>query len=172
MAYNDYGAFVYENEKRRNDKEDVPVWGVDVELEVGNGARIFANILKNRENGATEWWQNCQHGVMGDGDVRVACYKQGFPSVYYMESCEVKELTTEEIIGLCGEKCIDYVEEYGGEKYFGYDYDVHFEFMGREMCFVGNSFGNKPGYYASMKEPDGTEWTCEYDYGYGAGFYE
>lgn len=170
MAYSDYGAFVYKNGKRRNDKEDVPVWGADVELEVGSGARIFANLMKNRGKGSFEWWEHCHHGVIGDGEVRVGCYKQGFPCVYYLENGEVKSLEDEVIIALCGDECLEYVEEYDGKRYFSYDYNVKFEFMGRKFSFEGGSFSGKPGYFASMTEPDGTEWLCEYDYWYGAGF--
>lgn len=35
-----------------------------------------------------------------------------------------------------------------------------FKFMNRNHCI------------AIMVEPDGTKWTCEYDYGFGAGFDE
>src|SRR5262245_35779302 len=79
MAYSDYGAFVYRDGERRRDKEDVGVYDTD-EGALPSGARIFANIIKNRERGTSEWWQHSQHGVMGDGPVRVACYKQGLPS--------------------------------------------------------------------------------------------
>lgn len=59
MAYSDYGAFVYCNGERRKDKEDSPLFSVH----------------------KTDWTGLC-HGCMGDGDIRVMCYKQGLPSIY------------------------------------------------------------------------------------------
>lgn len=171
MAYSDYGAFVYKDGKRRGDKEDVPVFGADEELEVGAGARVCVNILKNRDSGNGEWWSYFQHGVMGDGDVRVSCYKQGFPSVWYIDDGgEVKELSTDEIIELCGPECMGYVEEYDGNRCFGYTYDVDFEFKGCRMRFRSDEFGRTPKYSAEMVDSDGSEWECSYDYWYGAGF--
>lgn len=40
MAYNDYGAFVYLNGKRRTDKEDVGVYDVD-EAYLPSGLRVY-----------------------------------------------------------------------------------------------------------------------------------
>lgn len=45
MAYNDYGAFVYLNGKRRTDKEDVGVYDTD-EASLPSGLRVFTNQLK------------------------------------------------------------------------------------------------------------------------------
>src|SRR5690348_9400504 len=78
MAYSDYGAFTYRNGERRRDKEDVGVYDTD-EGDLPSVARIWANLIKNGDRGTAEWWQHSQHGVMGDGPVRVACYKQGLP---------------------------------------------------------------------------------------------
>lgn len=80
MAYNDYGAFVTMNGKRREDKEDVGVFDSE-EAGLPSGARIYANILKSAD-GPREWWQHSHHGVMGDGSVRCACYKGGLPEVW------------------------------------------------------------------------------------------
>ena len=82
MAYSDYGAFVYLNGERRTDKEDVGVYDTD-EASLPTGLRVFANIMKR--DGGGEWFESSHHGVMGDGSVRVGCYKQGWPEVYEWE---------------------------------------------------------------------------------------
>ena len=80
MAYSDYGAFVFRDGERRRDKEDVGVFDTD-EANLPSGARIYANLLKNMDAGTTDdWWRHSQHGVMGDGDVRVACYQYFSPT--------------------------------------------------------------------------------------------
>lgn len=170
MAYSDYGSFVHKDGVRRTDKEDVPVFGADVELEVGSGARVFVNLIKNMDRDGFEWWEVCQHGVMGDGDVRVACYKQDIPSVWYVENGEVKQLSYDEMVGLCEEAYPECIEECDGHRYFKDDYEVEFEFMGRKIHFFGECCGSKPRYTAEMVDVDGSKWECEYDYLYGAGF--
>lgn len=82
MAYNDYGAFVYLNGERRTDKEDVGVYDTD-EASLLSGLRVYANIMKHPDG--FEWFEFSHHGVMGDGNVRVGCYKQGWPEVYKWE---------------------------------------------------------------------------------------
>lgn len=170
MAYSDYGAFVWKNGVRQEDKEDVPVWDADVELSYPQVMRIFANAVKNYKSGNDEWWQHCQHGVLGDGDIRVSCYKQGFPCVWKRtENCEIVQIPMEDIIELCGSSC-EGVVEYDGKKYFGYDYNASFSIDGYTFDFSGDSCDTAPGYRATMIEPDGTVWKCSYDYEFGAGF--
>ena len=60
MAYNDYGAFVYFNGKRRTDKEDVGVYDTD-EASMPSGLRVFANILKL--DGGGKWLEFGQDSV-------------------------------------------------------------------------------------------------------------
>ena len=78
MAYSDYGSFVYINGERRTDKEDVGVYDTD-EASLPSGLRVYANIMKH--SGGCEWFEFSHHGVMGDGSVRVGCYKQYWPEV-------------------------------------------------------------------------------------------
>lgn len=85
MAYSDYGAFAYLNGERRTDKEDVGVYDTD-EASLPPGLRVYANILK-RPDGC-ERFEQSHHGVMGDGSVRVGCYRQGWPEVYEWEEDE------------------------------------------------------------------------------------
>lgn len=123
MAYSDYGAFVWCNGKRREDKEDVATF-------------------------ATDEINHIHHGILGDGDIRVMCHKQGLPAIY--------EATPDGIIKV----------EYTDEDTDCYEYgEIHFEYKGYKFLFKSG----KP-YYAQMIEPDGTEWKCKYDYWYGAGF--
>ena len=155
MAYSDYGAFVWCNGKRREDKEDVATFATDEETfgtsseNVPSGARIWVSLLKRQEDGIKDDWINhIHHGILGDGDIRVMCHKQGLPTIY--------EATPDGIIKV----------EYTDEDTDCYEYgEIHFEYKGYKFMFKSG----KP-YYAQMIEPDGTEWKCKYDYWYGAGF--
>ena len=155
MAYSDYGAFVFCNGKRRRDKEDVATFSSDEETfgtssnNIPSGARIWVSLIKQKENGQNvDWVNHIHHGIMGDGNIRVMCHKQGLPTIYEATEDEIKE------IKYC-EDDIDY-----------YDYSpITFEYKGYSFVFSSGS-----PYLAQMTEPDGTKWSCEYDYWYGAGF--
>lgn len=157
MAYSDYGAFVHCNGERRKDKEDVALFATDEETfgtdseNVPSGLRIWISALKAKEDGEKEnpWvTQSIHHGIMGDGDIRVLCHKQGLPEIYEILNGEINKV-----------KFCDDDTDY-------YDYDpIHFDYKEHHFFFrEGNP------YYAEMTTPDGTIWTCEYDYGFGAGF--
>lgn len=158
MAYNDYGAFVYKNGERRPDKEDVAVFASDEETfgfdskDVPSGGRIFTFLLNKHPDYDYDWVEHPHHGVMGDGDIRVACYKQGLPDIYEATSDGIKK--------------IDYRRE--GMDLWDYDI-VTFDYKGYRFEF---SYCGAAPYVACMTEPDGTEWICKYDYAYGAGFEE
>lgn len=118
MAYCDYGAFVYKNGVRQLDKED-------------------AFLFEDTRSAA-------YHGVMGDGDIRVACYKQYLPQIFKQTKDGCEE--------------IPFVDEYTDRLEFGTIYTecdgYLFEFrQGDMVCF------------AMMTEPDGTKWTCNYGCG-------
>ena len=158
MAYSDYGAFVYRNGERRRDKEDVAVFASDEETFgcesecVPSGLRIFASLLKAQNDGKDlTWAQHIHHGVIGDGRVRVMCHKQGLPQIY--------ELTDD---GKMEE--VKYADPAGHADYFDYGV-IRFEYKGHKFVFESGH-----PYLAEMTEPDGTEWRCEYDYEFGAGF--
>lgn len=123
MAYSDYGAFVWLNGKRREDKEDVAVFASD-------------NV---------DWINRIHHGILGDGNIRVMCHKQGLPSIYE---------ATEDAI-----KNIKYCDD--NTDYFKYE-PISFEYKGYKFYFKSG----KP-YYAKMITPDGDIWECQYDYMYG-----
>lgn len=174
MAYSDYGAFVYLNGKERQDKEDVGVYDTD-EADLPSGLRIFANIMKNNKNKYTEWWQHSQHGVMGDGAVRVACYKQGFPTIYYWKKGDDKplELRSDAIIRKLGLEKEKYVwhDEDDDEYSFDFAYpEIHFEYEGYNFTFISSTYTQSRHYHAEMGCPNGDSWYCNYDYGFGAGF--
>ena len=118
MAYSDYRACVRKNGVRRLDKED-------------------AFLFEDTRSAA-------YHGVMGDGDIRVACYKQYLPQIFKRTKDGCEE--------------IPFVDEYTDRLEFGTIYTecdgYLFEFrQGDLVCF------------AMMTEPDGTKWTCNYGYG-------
>lgn len=168
MAYNDYGAFVYKNGERRHDREDVGVFDTD-EASVPSGLRVFENIIKNSMNGDLDKpWKRLSHGVMGDGDVRVACYKQGWPEIWVWEAGEA-EPTQYDYDDLSRRFGWDDFEEYGGSRFATDSYDKEFDLLGWHFHFWGEDMGSIPAYDASMTR-DGESWECEYDEGYGAGF--
>jgi hypothetical protein len=184
MAYSNYGAFTYRNGERRRDKEDVGVYDTD-EAALPSGARIWANLIKNRERGTDAWWQHSQHGVMGDGPVRVACYKQGLPSggiYFWPEGADAPEDHAAQSFTdtpPLPEPTTTYEEDPGAHRAYwasrwGHEYG-HFEVAhdfgtGKYLFTFTDSGTSESGHYeATMTEPDGTEWKCVHDYGYGAG---
>lgn len=151
MAYSDYGAFVYKNGERRRDKEDAPTFATDEEAfgmpidEIGSGMRIWQSLIHNKETGKDI---RIHHGIMGDGDIRVACHKCGLPTIW-----EATEEGFNEVV------YIDEAED-------PYDYGtVEFEYKGYKFMFESGE-----PYLATMIEPNGDKWVCKYDYQYGAGF--
>ena len=166
MAYSDYGAFVYLNGERRTDKEDVGVYDTD-EASLPSGLRVYANLIKLNCGG--KWFEQSHHGVLGDGNVRVGCYKQGWPEVYVWEDGkdEPTLYTFDDLSRKFGWD--DYVE-YGGKRYAADEYDKEFDFLGWHFRFRGDDFDNTPKYHASMTNLDGETWECDYDYMFGAGF--
>ena len=152
MAYSDYGAFVWLNGKRREDKEDVATFATDEETfdtsseNIPSGARIWVSLL-NQKGKEVEWVNHIHHGILGDDNIRVMCHKQGLPSIYEATEDGFKKIEYRD-------KDTDY-----------YDYEINFEYKDYKFYFKSN----KP-YYAKMTTPEGDVWECEYDYEYGAGF--
>ena len=124
MAYSNYGAFVYCNGNRRDDKEDCV---------------LFAEMKANS-------FADYCHGVMGDGNIRVKCYKQYNPEIFERQ----EDGTIQQVEYPC-EDC--------------FDFDVRFEYKGYKFAFKAGE-----PCVATMIEPDGTSWECTYDYCYGAGW--
>lgn len=165
MAYSDYGAFVYLNGERRTDKEDVGVYDTD-EACLPSGLRVLANHMKLNDGG--EWFESSHHGVLGDGRVRVGCYKQGWPELYEWEDGkdEPTQYTFDDFSRKFG---WDDYEEYNGRRFAPDEYDKEFDFLGCHFRFRGDDNGGTPKYWATMI-CDREIWDCEYDYWFGAGF--
>lgn len=153
MAYGDYGAFVYLNGERRTDKEDVGVYDTDED---------------SMKRGGGEWFEFPHHGVMGDGSVRVGCYKQGWPEVYEWEVGKDKptRYTFDDLSRKFGWN--DYVK-YGGKRHAADEYEKEFDFLGWHFHFWGNDSDDTPRYGATMS-CDRETWVCDYDCMFGAGF--
>lgn len=166
VAYSDYGAFVYLNGKRREDKEDVGVYDTD-EASLPTGLRVYASIIK-RAGVNDKWFTFLHHGVLGDGNVRVGCYKQGWPELYEREDGK-DELTLYTFDYLSIKFGWDDYREYNGKRYPLYEYDKEFDFLGWHFRFRGDDNGGTPKYWATMIR-DGEIWDCSYDYMFGAGF--
>lgn len=155
MAYGNWGAFVYEDDVRRPDKEDVGVFDID-ENRFPSGCRIFANIMKNQEkypDGNAPWYTNSHHAVLGDGVVRMCGYKASAELWVCRgetpERPERIELETGEDESDSGEIEIDgKTWEWSFEQYDGNMVDL------------------------TLVEPDGTRWTATCGYQYGAGHME
>lgn len=131
MAYSDYGAFVFMNGERREDKEDA--------------ALFYADKIGKEET----WITRIHYGIMGDYNIRVLCHKQHLPQVYELTEDGIKEIN------------VPY-----GDDIEPIDWGtVEFEYKGYKFKFVSG----EPN-IATMIEPDGTVWMCEYDYWFGAGF--
>ena len=153
MAYSDYGAFVWLNGHRRTDKEDVATFASDEETfgtssdNIPSHMRIWAYLLKAQQEGKRDHINHIHHGILGDGNIRVMCHKQGRPHIYEATAAGFEE------IKYCNDD-IDY-----------YEYTINFEYKGYKFYFESG----KP-YYAQMITPEGDIWECQYDYQYGAGF--
>lgn len=152
MAYSDYGAFVWLNGERRKDKEDVAMFATDEETfgteskNIPSGARIWANLLWQKENNTNI---HIHHGILGDGNIRVVCHKQGRPKIVEATEDGIKEI------------------KYCDDDTDCFDYRISFKYKGYEFYFVSGE-----PYYVEMMTPTGDVWECNYDYEYGAGFEE
>jgi len=156
MAYSNWGATVYRNNERRNDKEDVGVFDTD-EAGIPSSMRIFANILKNREKGDDAWENHSHHAVLGDDAVRLCGYK-AHPELWCIKDGKVEKIELPEpnydkdeweLEDQSGEVEID--EKVWKWKFYQYD-------------------GNMIDLF--LTEPDGTVWNSTCGYCYGAGFEE
>ena len=133
--YNNNGGIDYE-ETFGESSENIP-----------SGMRIWVSLI-NQYGKEVDWVNHIHHGILGAGNIRVVCHKQGRPEIY--------EATEE------GFKKV----EYCNIDTDWYDYDpIRFKYKGHEFYFESS----KP-YYAEMITPEGDKWECKYDYEYGAGF--
>lgn len=174
MAYSDYGAFVFKNGERREDKEDVGIYDTE-EAKYPSGARIWMNLIRlgAHEGREVKWWEHVHHGIMGDGKVRVCCHKQGFPKIWVWDDGaeEPRQIPQSEIVrqnGWAGESWVSEFDD--GSVWIGYDYPPLRFAIDELEGYEFEAWNDDRPYVATMREPDGTVWRCEYDYEYGAGF--
>lgn len=199
MAYNDYGAFVYLNGRRRTDCEDVPVIGErDTQLEPW--ARIYASLARKMgqegevaEDATREyrWACQCHHAVLGDGRVLVGLYKTGvYASGVYVidEGLDSSDRLArviqgrEAIIRAAGcepvdsprhyedtDECRRQSQEYNRQVYGPYRYEL--EVAGHTIVFEAREHSDviSPACHARMTCPNGDVWDAFYDANYGAG---
>ena len=167
MAYSDYGSFVYCNNERREDKEDVALFATDEETfgessaEILSGDRIWVSLTKAKEDGKSlTWIEYIHHGIIGDGNIRVLCHKQHLPEVYErMEDGTIQKIN---LLSLPEFQDKGEIPDYQWGK-------ISFSYKGYKFSFESG----KPN-FAFMNEPDGKGgfkyWVCVYDYMFGAGF--
>jgi len=149
MAYGNWGAFVYQNEARRTDKEDVGVFDTD-ESTCPSGARIFVNILKNQEkfpDGKEPWYMHSHHAVLGDGDVRLCGYKN-WAELWVCKRGEPERIEIDDDEDSCGSGEIDI-----DGNVWKYEYRMY------DTTYVD----------LELIEPDGSVWKSKCGYAYGAG---
>ena len=59
MAYSNWDAKVFRNSKRMMNREDVAVYDEE-EAVFPKWARIWANLMKNKEKNNNKWWKHSQ----------------------------------------------------------------------------------------------------------------
>ncbi len=153
MAYSNWGAYVFKNGKRREDKENVGVFDTE-EAHITSGFRIFYNILKNEMHDEVEWYTHSHHAVLGDGRVRLCGYKYG-PELYYIdEKDKIREVKI---------KLSNHNEE---------------DEIGSGKIIIGKGtwkWSYKRGFNIvelKLVEPDGVIWESKCGLYYGAGHYD
>lgn len=162
--YFDYAAFIYCNDMRRSDKENVwfdtnaETFDKPIE-EIPNGVRMWNELIKSEEDGKSPTWiEHIHHGIMGDGNIRVICHKQRLPEIYErMEDGMIQKVELRSLPEFQDKKEIP-----------EYDWgEISFVYKGYRFCFRS---GNPC--YAEMIEPNGICWQCHYYYKFGAGLKE
>jgi hypothetical protein len=145
-----YGAIVFKNGKRVEDRErtalydegfpDYTTWG--------------------DENSTKHHPLYSYHAVLGDGYVRVGCYKQNAPEIYNWDfvANEPSEIPYRNFLSLTEEN------EYSGTYDVSHSSDIGFSFR-----FVGKAVSVTGHFEAYFTEPDGTEWVAVYDSMFGDG---
>lgn len=188
MAYNDYGAFVYENGRRRTDREDVPAFA-EGDADLGAGGRIYAHIARLLAEAAEGGVRGDEsplddgrlyHGVLGDGPVRVCLYKQGMWGIRIVavhEDGQVERIDPDDVVRRCDPGYVPWHADMTDEENDEYErwmlgpYLYETEVLGHRIQFEARDGGRerKPRFRARMDCPDGTRWEAWYDALYGAG---
>lgn len=145
MAYCDYGARVYVDGRLEDGYCDACIFYDSSKSKIEQEWAEAASKIKNEAD--KRWIETIHHGVLGNGNIRVMCHKQGLPQIYELINGQIEIVDYEKI---CVGKELDY-----------YDYG-QVDFSYKEHDFIFDS--GRP-YSATMVEPNGTVWICEYDYG-------
>lgn len=192
MAYSDYGAFVYEDGRRRRDREDAEAFSDDL-ADLPSGTRIYAHLLGQIADGKLDGDGEADgdglpdgifHAVMGDGPVRVCLYKCGLYAshIYALSGGDdgrprVRDIDLYEIGRLAGQPVSPPGGADGDESYAAWErlaygpYDLRLDVEGHRIRFeaIAPDGVHSPNFHASMECPDGTRWDAWYDMSYGAG---
>lgn len=154
MAYSNWGAVVYENSKRRQDKEDVGVFDT-AESELPSSSRVWANIRKTHTmfpDGDAPAYLHSRHAVLGDDVVRLCAYKN------YPELWVCRDGVPEKVA--ISEEFHDDIEDYGIVEVDEFKWRYSFK------MYAGNMID------LELIEPNGTVWTATSGSQYGAGYME
>lgn len=161
MAYSNWGAFVYCNNERRKDKEDAGVFDAE-EANLPSGLRIYFNLLKlnnSGELGDEFWYRHSHHAVLGDGPVRLACYKIT-PELWVLNE------ETPQQVDLDQYKIHDEDQEsQDNDWYDTHDYKGEFEGYKFSCINYENNIVE-----LILEEPNGNKWSSKCGFEYGAGF--
>jgi hypothetical protein len=156
MAYSNWGAWVFRNGTRMQNREDVGVFDEN-EANVPSAVRIFANILRNRQESGTDdypWFKHSHHAVLGSGAVRLCGYKSS-PELWVAEGEEVKKIELPQ-------------PDYNKDEWELADQSGEVTVKGQTWKWWFSQFdGNMID--LELTDPDGTVWTSRCGYCYGAG---
>ena len=195
---------MYENNERRYDKEDTVLFASEWEAfgrpikEIPSGSRIFAMYFHTMQTGKRgETAYKICHGLMGDGNIRVRCFKQFMPEIYEkrleihrvsrpvkknigrsgmiavrLDSRKRPKSRNPKTVGIAYVPVIKEIElpeiKAAEEKDLLEWGTVNASYKGYKFTF--RSGGYDDPWEAEMVEPDGNKWLCQYNYGFGAGF--
>lgn len=153
MAYGNWGAFVYKNGERQNNREDNTPYFED-EIQAGY-YQAFGGNDENDNRLSTGKKLHCCHASLGNGDFRLCGYKS-YPQLYWK-----------------GEE-VDDKPYQKGEKAGTDDWYFHDSREGIEGELNGYKFkaypsDNPEAVNLELIEPDGTKWIGKSGYCMGSG---
>lgn len=156
MEYNNFGAFVYKNDIRREDKEDVALFATDVETfgedssNIPHRCRLLHSLLQSSAlKKVLTWETSIHHAILGDGDVRLLIHGDHIPELYIRDVAKIESVA---IINAFVNEGDRFKFEYNG-------YKLYYSII--EDCDI-------PRYHVEFIEPSGDLWECDYGYAFGA----
>lgn len=158
MAKTNYNAVVYCDGERMDNRVFAPIYADCAETLIENYGWLKAIESSCKNDDEQALFHRAVNGVLGDGNIRVLCFKQCLPLVF------------EKVNGVIHQ--IDYLRfpKFKGEKIDGTNWGkLEFEYNGYKFKFKSRKFKKngetKKPYIATMTTPDGYKWKCKYDYG-------